>query len=90
MPQKTPWRVGKALSTTVFNSENKLIAIVVSVEDDITEKDAIENARLMAAAPDLLAALETIANYTDPSKFYFVGIEGIHRLAKEAIAKTKV
>lgn len=43
---------------------NRSVALVPAIEEDVPENEAFHNARLIAAAPDLLAAAEWVDRYT--------------------------
>jgi hypothetical protein len=59
-PEHTPgpWRIGKSGVTVIFNNDQGFTVPPVPDNDNWSEAEA--NARLIAAAPDLLAALELI------------------------------
>ena len=63
----TPWKVAHAHSTEyvrhIKDARGELIAEVSAFDDEVSE--AIANARLMAAAPDLLAALRDLLDEAD-------------------------
>ncbi len=72
-----PWKEKRALA--IYSADDEPICAVFPAE---TEERSKADARLIAAAPDLLAALETIATgNTDPARMV--------EIAREAIAKTE-
>lgn len=52
MTSPGPWRVGRKVGRTIYDATDRLIGVMDSVED----------ARLIAAAPELLAALKGIVD----------------------------
>jgi hypothetical protein len=72
-----PWKEKRKLA--IYSADDEPICAVFPAE---TEARSKADARLIAAAPDLLAALETIAaGNTDPGRMV--------EIAREAIAQTE-
>lgn len=86
-----PWRMGYGYATRDIRSGHRHIIARV----DVVTEEGEANARLIAAAPDLLAALETLAEWprhsatadgvltTDP----VAGLANVRRFARDAVAK---
>lgn len=83
-----PWVIDE-WSMTGINSESKHVALVNyshhGLPNDVYGDEHEANANLIAAAPELLQALQLIVSYHDD------GNEGLHRedleMARKAIAK---
>lgn len=85
----TPWKTTRSFSheyiRNIKDAQGELIAQVCDLEDGLNE--TIANARLMAAAPDLLAALQGLIDYfIDPSWDDYSDTETM-QAARAAIAK---
>lgn len=83
-----PWHVGKSLRIIGANSQR------VAVCDDNEATPGMDNARLIAAAPDLLAALESTVKEIERLRHYTSGMDAqraytIAENASAAIAKAK-
>jgi len=82
--------------STVYGSDGKAVALC-RISDDVTEEtqshfEAINeaNARLIAAAPDLLTAWQRLLEYcdeSDGSQYGTISTSLIRVLVKDAIAK---
>lgn len=93
-----PWVVGSERSPHIYGPRHNLsrhangrqhIAEVSSAQTDSTDPEAQANARLIAAAPDLLAALQMLVAAADTS--YAVGTAAPEwRDARAALAKAGV
>ena len=68
-----PWHIANSFSRTEFgryrlaiypNSDMQHPHVSVSAPDDDAMTEVTANARLIAAAPDMLAALQNLLNYT--------------------------
>jgi hypothetical protein len=88
----TPWKVAHAHSTEyirdIKDAQGELIAQVCAFDDEVSE--TVANARLMAAAPDLLAALLDLLSRAElDQSATHDGLENCNALAKcrAAIAK---
>ena len=78
-----PWEADS--DAYVVNEYNRVIADVFINDDDNREERAA-NARLIAAAPELLAALQAVAEYWDGGPYYNKPGE-VEALFRAAIAK---
>ena len=88
-----PWVAGKDVATNVFTDCRRYL--ICSCEDiteyDTTDSEKKANARLIAAAPELLAALRGMIDYAaseigiKPEK----AVGGHFKAAREAIAKAE-
>jgi hypothetical protein len=65
---------------------NKDTALVVATAGGITASNALDNARLIAAAPDLLAALEALTAWAETVPTDYAE-DDLQRKARAAIAK---
>ena len=88
---KPPWKIEPYVDgIDIFDAENMLI---LSMSDrQIGTGEPPENARLIAAAPDLLAALEkAVENYGEPGGPWNVPSDpgGWLDMARQAIRKAK-
>lgn len=88
-----PWRINPRAATSIISSSGRGIAsaggyFTNTEEPDRLESESIANARLISAAPDLLAALklckEQIYNPVYPEE-----AEHAKRIAESAIAKAE-
>jgi len=74
----SPWKLAHAWSNTGYirtikDAQGEHIAHVCDLEDALTEATA--NARLLAAAPDLLAALQNLIAAIEASDAGWLGID---------------
>ena len=97
-----PWTIGEDADINIMG-EVVSISILDSNGDSVGEADArdlgrseaVANARLIAAAPDLLAALKDIAGerFTPQAGYNAYNLDGMlteaQELARAAIAKTE-
>jgi len=84
-----PWKTAHSYSheyiRSIKDAQGELIAQVCAFNDEVSE--TVANARLMAAAPDLLAALHGLIEYfIDPSWDDYSDTETM-QAARAAIAK---
>jgi len=82
-----PWRLYRRAfnHAYVIESDDVLVARMVGVNDTVTA-----NARLIAAAPDLLAALQDmLATHTARNVCGLERLTQVHQAARAAIAKAK-
>ena len=80
-----PWHIGLRPSPMIYGADSSQVA---DFRGDLLDSgEAQANARLIAAAPDLLAALEMIAN-SDKHKGGTFVLE-LQTIARAAIAKAK-
>ena len=61
---RPPWRVKSPKDVDVISSDDLLVCVGVGGDDDWPQMEA--NARLIAAAPDLLAALRGVMRFALP------------------------
>lgn len=85
---KGPWHVREGMERApqrVFDSDGGLVAEAHSLRETVSERltEAQANARLIAAAPDLLEALRVVVDYYVPE--FVKAPEAV--AAHEAIAK---
>jgi len=82
-----PWVVGTTDGHKTFNitGPQGSLPYIAIVGEERMENSA--NARLIAAAPELLAALRAILEVDHPDADYFRMIERTKRIARNAIAK---
>lgn len=88
--QCTPWRTGSPASNAVFDDNGYCIAIAEGAETTIDED--IAHARLIAAAPDLYAALKLLHdNCVEYSRINNLnaGNNQDLRIARAALAKVQ-
>jgi hypothetical protein len=78
-----PWRVGDG-GATVFGPKSTQLKIVASLTRGLAGESTKANARLIAAAPELLESLESLV-----SVFISPGFEATTNAARAAIAKAK-
>ena len=64
---------------------NYRVCMVECDDDTVSEHDVMANARLIAAAPDLLAALIELQQMVEAGE----NNEGTHEIVRNAIAKAK-
>ena len=94
-----PWRAGRNIPTRVYNDDGWLIASTIDdYEEPLPEPERYEtqkaDARLIAAAPDMLETLRGIlarasgAPHDDP-ELAAREFERIMRMARDAIAKAE-
>lgn len=89
-----PWHIGTGKATQIiYGTDGYAVANAVTYHGRDTESDMVENARLIAAAPELLAALERLSERCaalDQSATHD-GIENCNAMvaARAAIAKAK-
>lgn len=77
---------GEFWSTTsapIIDSDGKTVALAVDLNDSLTTDEFNHRMDLIAAAPDLLAALESIVEMNPPLPM------GMIEAAEQAIAKAK-
>ena len=86
-----PWTVTPTLTGTlsINKTENVPIATVGGAGWHLGKETAEANARLIAAAPDLLAALEEIAAADSGAVEWHINDVWVGRIARTAIAKIK-
>ncbi len=90
-----PWKTGRALNTTgsvKIVHRGHLTLAWASCEDvsDITRDEAMANASLIAAAPDLLAALrDMVATWEGPRELAAIKFAQNVIAARAAIAKAE-
>jgi hypothetical protein len=79
----------KLISQGVFDATDQTVWNSLFEESEISYEAASANARLIAAAPDLLAALESIAAYKDRplDQRSIMDAAGMCQTAIDAIAK---
>jgi hypothetical protein len=87
-----PWRVGDA-AHTIFGpkqADGSLAVTIASVAGNARVEDYRANARLIAAAPDLLAALKAVSAIAEhgPSVVDALGFQNV-RAIRAAIAKAE-
>lgn len=88
-----PWRVSQNVSHHVVREKGGLIAVCDAGDYSCSREEGEANARLIASAPDLLAALEAIAErpavpfVRDQLEMANRTIERIEEIARAAIAR---
>lgn len=82
-----PWRQGGVKEISLIGKCREIVADDgrIGLVYGITDEDCKANARLVAAAPELLAALEVAVEYFDRNEIDCIA----HDDAKEAIKKAK-
>ena len=78
-----PWSDGMDIPITAKSCDKAGLSLVFVNRDDKSEPEA--NARLIAAAPDLLEALQNMLGLTEASDY--MGAREIEQQARAAIAK---
>jgi hypothetical protein len=70
----TPWKTGRTISRAVYAADETPICICDSMGEATAAQEA-NHARLIAAAPDLLAALQNLIAAIEASDAGWLGID---------------
>lgn len=81
-----PWALDgdiNAMNLDVVSGEGR-IAMIDCENDDLTDAEVMANARLMAAAPDLLAALQDAVEALTEARYYPSELERLRAKIRKA------
>ena len=83
-----PWHINENCPTAV-NGPTEAPGVIVDLADNCDDEEAIPNAQLIAAAPEMLDALEAITTSDKNGRFGFPNFDAAIRQCLAAIAKAK-